>query len=280
MTQAAPPGAALLATLEAVPATRWSVCVRDDAGDVVLAHHPDDVLRTASVGKVFLLVEVARRLADGRLPADVPLRRRPDLHVADSGLWQHLAADALLPQDLAVLVGAVSDNLATNVLLDAVGTAAVAAAATGLGALRSGLHDYVRDVRGPQHPPTLSSGTAAELSAVLADLAAGRGAAADVAPTVLGWLATGTDLSMVAAAFGLDPLAHNGSDRGVRLLTKTGTDSTVRADVGTAEGPAGRLTWAVLADWDGVDHAAVDPRDDVLAAMRHVGAWVRRRITS
>ena len=248
--------------------------MRDGDGRVVLAHRPDDVLPTASVGKVFLLLEVARRLADGRLPAGVPLPRRPDLAVADSGLWQHLATDALPPADLAVLVGALSDNLATNVLLDAVGLDAVAQLAASLGVLRSGLHDRVRDVRGPLHPPTLSSGCAAELSGLLADLAAGRGPAADVAPVVLGWLATGTDLSMVAAPFGLDPLAHNGSDRGVRLVGKTGTDAAVRADVGVVDGPGGRLAWAVLAHWD----AGADPRDDVLAAMHGVGEWLRRRV--
>lgn len=266
-----PDGDAVLQHLATVPHTRWSVCVRDAAGAVLLAHRPDDVLATASIGKVFLLLEVARRLADGRLPADVPLRRHERLLVADSGLWQHLASDALLPADLAVLVGSVSDNLATNALLEAVGLDAVTALTADLGVVRSGLHDYVRDVRGPQHPPALSSGCAGELSAVLADLAAGRGPGADVAPTVLGWLATGTDLSMVAGAFGLDPLAHVGADRGVRLVNKTGTNSTVRADVGVVDGPAGRLAWAVLANWqDGAD-----PRDAVLAAMARLGSWLR-----
>ena len=270
----APDGAAVLAPLTAVPGVRWSVCVRDAGGGVVLEHRPDDELATASIGKLFLLLEVARRLADGRLPADVPLHRHERLLVADSGLWQHLASDALLPADLAVLVGSVSDNLATNALLEAVGPDAVAALTASLGVVRSGLHDYVRDVRGPQHPPALSTGCAGELSAVVADLAAGRGPAADVAPTVLDWLATGTDLSMVAAAFGLDPLAHVGADRGVRLVNKTGTNTTVRADVGVVDGPAGRLAWAVLANWD----AGSDPRDAVLAAMAGLGAWLRARV--
>ena len=41
-----------------------------------------------------------------------------------------------------------------------------------------------------------------------------------------------TDLSMVAAAFALDPLAHVGADLGVRLFNKTGTQDGTRADIG------------------------------------------------
>ena len=43
-----------------------------------------------------------------------------------------------------------------------------------------------------------------------------------------------TDLSMVAAAFALDPLAHVDVDVGVRLFNKTGTDIGTRADVACA----------------------------------------------
>ncbi len=54
----------------------------------------------------------------------------------------------------------------------------------------------------------------------------------EVSARVLRWVAANADLSMVAAAFGLDPLAHAEPDRGITLINKTGTISTVRADVG------------------------------------------------
>jgi beta-lactamase class A len=57
---------------------------------------------------------VPPRRASGR---STPLARTAEDPVVDSGLWQHLAAEALSAGDLAVLVGAVSDNLATNTLL-------------------------------------------------------------------------------------------------------------------------------------------------------------------
>src|SRR5690606_13442739 len=134
-------------------------------------------------------------------------------------------AGAGLPvADLAVLVAAVSDNLATNVLLRRVGLDAVAATARSVGLRATALHDVVRDVRTPADPPALSSGSAAELAGLFARLAAGAAISAEVSATVNGWLATGTDLSMVAGALGLDPLAHVAADRSVVLRNKTGTD--------------------------------------------------------
>jgi beta-lactamase class A len=91
---------------------------------------------------------------------------------------------------------------------------------------------------------------------------------------VLDWIGLNTDLSMVAAAFGLDPLAHLDEDRGVLLRNKTGTISTARVDVGVVTLPSRRLAWAVLANWDA--DAPPDVRDRVLAVMRSVGAWMAR----
>ena len=53
------------------------------------------------------------------------------------------------------------------------------------------------------------------------------------------------DLSIVASAFDLDPLSHDGTT----LRNKTGTDDGVRVDVSIVTGPVGTLSYAVLADW-------------------------------
>ena len=87
------------------------------------------------------------------------------------------------------------------------------------------------------------------------------------------WLSLGTDLSMVASAFGLDPLAHRDVDRGVVLWNKTGTDGGVRADVGAVRSGARAIAYAVLAEWE--SGAAPSARDTVLDAMRETGRRVR-----
>lgn len=241
----------------------WSFCVLDADGRVVDEQSSDTVQPTASVGKVFLLCEVAERIVDGRLDPHARVYRDPRLAVADSGLWQHLAQDSLPVADACVLVAAVSDNWATNVLLDAVGLDAVAARAKALGCAHGGLHDRVRDVRTSDDPPTLSSGTARELAEVARRIhvAAGGGAAhgisADAARLVEDWLLTGVDLSMVAAPFRLDPLAH--ADGRPRLWSKTGADTGARADMGVAWSDSDSLSYAAIATWepddDGVDSA-------------------------
>jgi beta-lactamase class A len=73
---------------------------------------------------------------------------------------------------------------------------------------------------------------------------------------------------MVASALVLDPLAHSGPDRGVRLWNKTGTDSSARADVGVVRGPAGPVAYAVICTWPRGDDR---PRAAVMAAMREIG---------
>jgi beta-lactamase class A len=251
---------ALAALPRAAPGARWSACIRDASSGLPLAAlDADRELPIASVGKLLLLAEVDRAFAAGELDPAAPLARAPEDAVADSGLWQHLRAGALPAEDLAVLVGSVSDNLATNVLVRAVGLGAVTVTATRLGLHATTLHDRVRDVRGPGDPPALATGTAGELSGLMPRLS----------ERVRGWLAAGADLSMVAGGLGLDPLSHAEADRGVALRHKTGTDAGVRADAGLVQGRRRTLSYAVIAGWD---PAAGDPRDAVLAAMRAVGA--------
>ncbi len=263
--------AAELVGRPALAATRWSIEVRTADGNPVVRHAPARLLRTASVGKVFLLVEVADRLDRGLLDPAQPLRRERVAPVADSGLWQHLAIPELPVVDAACLVGAVSDNWATNALLDLVGLASVRDRARSLAPGGSTLHDLVRDDRGPHDPPTLSEGCAADWVAVMSGLAAGTVGGPGVSARVLSWLAAGVDLSMVASALVLDPLSHAETDRGVRLWNKTGTDSAARADVGVVRGPAGPVAYAALCTWDRGDDR---PRAAVMAAMRDLGTVV------
>ncbi len=253
----------------------WSICVRDAATSRVLAERdPDVVLDTASIGKVFLLVEVAARAEAGTLDLGEELTRTDDDTVADSGLWHLMRRGSLAIDDLCWLVGGVSDNLATNVLLRRVGLDAVRERSRALGFEHSALLDRARDERGPADPPALSSGCAGELSDLMARLHRGDVVGTDVSARVVRWLAANTDLSMTASALGLDPLAHADADRGITLVNKTGTDATVRADVGVVTGGRGSVAYAVLASW-----AHGDPRDRVLADMRDLGLAIREAVT-
>jgi beta-lactamase class A len=264
----------LLADVAGETGLQWSACVIDvDTHESLLEVNPQRVLKTASVGKLFLLIEVARQAEAGALALDELLDRRTEDPVADSGIWHTLDTDTMTIADACRLIGAVSDNLATNVLIGRIGIDAVAATTEALGYTSSALLDRIRNKRLPEHPPTLSRGNAGELADLLARLADGEVVSAQVSARVLDWIGLNTDLSMVAAAFGLDPLAHLEEDRGITLRNKTGTISTVRADVGVVSAGGRRLAYAVLANWS--EDAPEQTRDEVLAAMRTLGDWLR-----
>jgi beta-lactamase class A len=253
----------------------WSVLVRRSGGDAPLLEvDADRLCATASIGKVLLLITVAEQLETGALAGEAVLSRKNVPPVADSGLWQHLAVDVLPVTDVCALVGATSDNLATNVLVDAVGLDAVSSTARRLGMSKTALHDVVRDHRTPEHPAALSTGTAAELVQLLTLLDEASNISSTAARQVRQWLSTNNDLSMVASAFGLDPLAHATEDRGLTLWNKTGTNDGVRCDVGVVRQEYESVTYAVLANWNPLGPS--DPvRDEALAGMNRIGHLVR-----
>ena len=265
-------------TLELPSQVTWSVAVGEPWQQPLgLQHTPDVACATASIGKTLLLVSIADLVVSGGLDPRRPVSRTTAEPVADSGLWQHLGTDTLTVDDACVLVGSVSDNLATNVLIEVVGLDRVRQTAEQLGLSTTRLLDLVRDSRGPEHPPALSVGTALELHRLCSELAAPRTFSVEVAQRVRSWLALGTDLSMVAGAFGLDPLAHTQGDRGFSLWHKTGTNVGVRCDIGAVSCGARQLSWAVLANWEPEDDSD-RTRDAVLSAMGQIGLRVRRAL--
>jgi beta-lactamase class A len=239
-----------------------------DSGRVLVAIDERIVLPTASIGKILLLIEVSARLTERDASGYGILDKTARDAVGDSGVWQHLQAPSLPVADLASLVGATSDNLATNVLLRQVGLQAVRARTESLGLLRTALLDLVRDSRGPDDAPQLSVGSTAELMWLFSGLARGEIVDTLTSSRVLGWLSLNADLSMVASAFGLDPLSHRGADHGLLLVNKTGTDAGVRAEAGVLRGPRAGVAYAVSVQFNDSGIAA---RLRVLDAMRTVG---------
>ena len=246
-------------------------------GRRIAARQPDLVLRTASVGKLLLLIATAVAARDGRVMLDERLSKPSDERVGDSGVWQHLRTGSLPLADVALLAGSLSDNLATNVLLERLGIAAVRDCERALGLHATSLLDRVREPRTGQHPFTLSVGTADELAKLMDRLHGDSLPWPRVGAQVLAWLEHDADLSMVASAFALDPLSHHDPDRGLLLRHKTGTDHGIRADVGVLSGPRGTLTYAAIANWSA---SSDNRRDVVLEVMHDLGRVLRRAVES
>ena len=259
-------------TISATAEIDWSICIRNHAGHKLASYNPDASMKTASLGKLLLLAEVARQCDAGTLDGTELLGRDPNLLVADSGIWQYLEVEKLSIHDLCVLVAGVSDNLATNVLLKHVGFQRLRELAKALGLTRTALLDYVRDYRGPDDLWTLSVGSAADLSSFMSQVARKELISQTVSEQLDAWLATGMDLSMVASAFGFDPLAHAESDSGFSIRNKTGADTGIRADVGTIGLKSRWFSYAVIANWEAADPSL---RDAVLSRMNSIGRVLR-----
>lgn len=222
-------------------------------------------MATASLGKVLLLIEVADRVVHH--PSG-PLRRSDHDTEGTPGVWQHFQTDEMSAADIAALVGALNDAAAFNALVEWIGLAAVRARGEALGLTRTALLDVVRPRRGPDDAPQLSIGSMRELCWLLGAIARGEIVSPKVSALVAGWLALGTDLSLAASGFGLDPYAHARGDHGVLLMNATGIEHGVRAEAGVLQGPRAAVAYAVAISFTDSD---LGVRMGVLEVLRRCG---------
>lgn len=258
-------------------AIEWSVFVAPVGAADSVWHQvaPDHVQRSASVGKLVLLGELARQLDAGEIDPAERVAYTDEEFVRDSGLWHALRHQPdLAVEDAALLVGAVSDNLATNVLLSRVGLEAVTRFGADLELPPLELLDRVRrdgrDTSLPGVAETLSRTSARAAWHYMNLLAAER-----ISPRVAHWLSFDTDLSMIAAAFLADPLAHSRlEEQELQLLNKTGTDDGIRADVGLVSDGRHGIAYAAIANWD----PSIDALPEVMTRMRTIGDNILERL--
>lgn len=242
-----------LSVLDELAATgaRVSVHVRDlDRDSVVLAGDDYVTQPIGALGVVPLLIEVAARFDDGSVdPLEIVERGDADAAGA-SGLWRHLAAPALPLRDVAVLAASAGDARAANLLLERVGLEAVHRRIAEIGLARTAVLDRFRDERGPDDAPHFALGSAKELAEVFAALVNTTLVSAAVSAQVAEWLCLNHDLSLVAAATGLDPFAHDDDDHGLLFINKTGRDRGVRAEAGVLAGPRAGVAYALVVCFD------------------------------
>jgi beta-lactamase class A len=82
----------------------------------------EEVFPTASVIKLPVLLTLMQQVQDGQYSLDDPIMLRRGDQIGGSGLLQYLSPGLTMPiRDWAFLMMSISDNLATNVLIDHVG---------------------------------------------------------------------------------------------------------------------------------------------------------------
>lgn len=95
-----------------------------ETGEVLFAHRDEEVLPAASTIKLAVMLEAMHRVAAGHLDLNEQLYIQPQNKVAYSML-SHMSAVTCSVNDLILLMMSLSDNCATNVLIDYLGMAAI-----------------------------------------------------------------------------------------------------------------------------------------------------------
>lgn len=194
------------------------VVVREVDGGTLFSQRPDEVFPAASVIKIPLVMALYADAADGRLSLDerVPV----GVTVGGTGILGALrdVADVSL-RDLAMLTIALSDNTATNRLIDRIGVARVEERLAEWGCTRTklarGMFDWDAQKRGLENVASPS-----EIAALLERLVCGELVDRATSDSVIAVLERCQDDAMLRRYFG----------KGVRVANKTGTLEATRND--------------------------------------------------
>lgn len=159
-------------------------CILDLTRGTRMARHGDRPMPTASTIKIAVLYELLAQADEGRLRLDETRPLTAAARVAGSGILQHLRSPALTLRDYAALMIVLSDNSATNVLIDAVGMENVNRRMRGLGLERIWLQRRMIDTEAArQGRENLAS--ACDIARLLEIVRAGTGLSSVARDTVL-----------------------------------------------------------------------------------------------
>ncbi|MFT3803071.1 MAG: serine hydrolase [Burkholderiaceae bacterium] len=104
------------------------------ADGACIAHRGDEIFPSASTIKLAIMIELFRRVDAGALSLDQPHVLRPSDQAGGGGVLQHMSRGLSLPlRDLCYLMMSLSDNLATNILIEQLGIAEINATIRSLG---------------------------------------------------------------------------------------------------------------------------------------------------
>jgi beta-lactamase class A len=201
------------------------------SADGVLSHRGDELVATASTYKLPLLISLALLVDEGKLSWDLPLRLTDALKSRGTGVLRSLHSGLELTlRDVCHLMTVLSDNTATDMLVDRFGLEDVNAWLRSLGLERTTLlrQDSTSDASS-RAPFASGITTPNEMAELLKRLASGL-FGAGVTRDVLEMLGAQNDQSMIPRYL----------PTGWSYAGKTGCNDDLRADVGLVRDPQGQ----------------------------------------
>jgi beta-lactamase class A len=206
----------------------------------------DEPMTTASLIKLAVMIEVYQQVAEGKVKLSDPVTLRQEDKVPGSGvLTEHFTAGITFPlRDAVHLMIAVSDNTATNLVLDKIGIGATAERMEAWGFPNTKIH--AKSFRGsttsvfPERTKRfgLGSTTAHEMVEILARLHAGKLVSPEACKEMLALLRQCEDNAKFPRFL----------PESVKVAHKTGSVSNARTDAGILYLPSGPVALCVLTD--------------------------------
>ena len=222
----------------------------------------DETFPTASLIKVAQLVALLGEVEEGRMRLDERSTMIGRDRVGGSGILKHMASGtALTLEDLAWLMITLSDNTATNLLLDKLDVRTVGAKMEALGLPHSKIHSKTFRRQTSIAPDSsalygLGVTTPDETVELLALLAEGRAVSPAMDSLALAMLAANQDGNMMVRW--LPP--------GTRVAHKTGSVDQARNDCGIIYSPAAPIALCVMTRENEDTSYAVDSAAHLLIA--------------
>lgn len=245
---------------------RVAVAVKHLKTGVTFVHAADEVMPTASLIKFPIMVEAYFQAAEKKLAFDTPLTLRKEHRVPGSGVLSHHFSDgATFPlRDAVRLMIAVSDNTATNLVLERTGIKEVNARMAGLGLTETRVNAQVFRGSTTSVDPDrtkrygFGSTTAREMVQLLERLQAENlpSVSAEACREMLAHLRACDDNAMFRRYL----------PAGVALAHKTGAVSNARTEAGIMTLPSGPVALCVLTNENADTRWAVDNAAQVLLA--------------
>ena len=214
----------------------------------VIERDADAIFPTASCIKVFVLLELMRRVAadDFALEQTIPIL--PEQQVGGSGVLKDLSPGTMLPlRDVATLMIVLSDNTATNMLVDLLGLAAINRNIRSLGLQHTTLVNKVDFEAIDGDVARFAVSTAREFSHALERVAQGTFVSRPVCDTIIGIMERQQYLDLLPRYLPYNPYAHELKlSTELRIANKTGFYSGVRCDTALLVLPRCKLVVAAL----------------------------------
>lgn len=217
----------------------------------VIAVNPDIETTTASTVKVPILVALLRQVDAGQVSLDDRLTVTEETNVKGSGVLRDLSLGVELSvRDVATLMIIVSDNTATNMIIDLVGIPYVNQTLRDFGFTRTELRDRISFERMSEDGKNFAVTTPAELAGIMEALATGRILSDSARAEIFAIMHKQHIRERIPRYLPFFPYVEPEDPKfnGLKIANKTGSLARFRADMGLVEWPGTRYAIGIVAD--------------------------------